>query len=51
MKTKDIMFKFRCDEDVASKLEIIKKHIGKSKSEIIRQGIEIQYEQIRRSQL
>lgn len=43
---KNATFKVRLDEITAQKLEFISKKTAISKSEIIRKGIEIQYNQI-----
>lgn len=43
---KDKMLKFRIDELTARKLDTVCAEMSKSKSEVIRNGIEIQYEEV-----
>lgn len=40
---KNTTFKVRLDEKTAKKLEVVSKETQKSKSEVIRTGIELQY--------
>lgn len=40
---KNTTFKVRLDEKTAEKLEVVSKETQKTKSEIIRKGIELQY--------
>lgn len=43
-KPKDNMLKFRADKEISEKLDFLAKKENKSKSHIIRKGIEIQYQ-------
>ena len=43
---KDTMFRVRLDEGTLNKLKIVSEEIGTSKSEVVRRGIEIQWEQL-----
>lgn len=43
---KDKIFKFRIDDPTARKLETVCSIRGKTKSEVIRTGIEIQYKEV-----
>lgn len=45
-KPKDNMLKFRADKEISEKLDFLAKKENKSKSHIIRKGIEIQYQEI-----
>ena len=44
---KDILYQIRVDEETDKKVKAICKKEGISKSELVRQGIEIKYEQIK----
>jgi len=45
---KNTTFKVRFDEDVTNKLETVSKEMSLSKSEVIRKGIEIQYDNLKK---
>lgn len=44
-KPKDFMLRVRLDQDTVSKLDTVCKVKGKSRSEIVREAIELQYKQ------
>lgn len=41
---KNHILKFRCDDETSEKLEYLAENKGITKSEVIRKGIEIQYD-------
>lgn len=47
-KPKDFMLRVRLDRDTVSKLDTVCKVKGKSRSEIVREAIELQYQQTKK---
>lgn len=47
-KPKDFMLRVRLDQDTVSKLEAVCKAKSKSRSEIVREAIELQYQQTKK---
>lgn len=47
---KNTTFKVRLDEKTAEKLEIVSKETNETKSEIVRKGIELQYDVLKKKQ-
>ncbi len=45
---KNTTFKVRLDEKTAEKLEIVSKETNETKSEIVRKGIELQYDVLKK---
>ena len=45
---KDKSLKFRCDNDTIKKIEYVSNQTGATKSEVIRKGIEIQYNELKK---
>ncbi len=41
---KNHILKFRCDDETSEKLEYVAKKCSMTKSEVVRKGIEIQYD-------
>ncbi len=47
-KPKDFMLRVRLDQDTVSKLDTVCEVKGKSRSEIVREAIELQYQQTKK---
>lgn len=47
-KPKDFMLRVRLDQDTVSKLDTVCKAKGKRRSEIVREAIELQYQQTKK---
>lgn len=45
---KDKLIQIRTDKETLDKLDYVKKNTGLSRSEVVRKGIEIQYEQTKK---
>lgn len=45
---KDKLIQIRADKETLDKLDYVKKNTGLSRSEVVRKGIEIQYEQTKK---